>query len=192
MYWRQVLRSNDSLQLTVSSDPEQGNIIATQLLLLDLGHVLSDPILQCATCKSMPFHSDFLRPRSFHSSAPNILRLFGKFHQRKIAIALFVQSSLPQSFASTSPLMHFSLSDIFGKIAGAAAMATWSWIGLLSVSPLFRSSFNFSINKIRFRYNNRPLSTQPLTRSLAHFTSFSVLGLVWFGKILCIHISKLF
>ncbi|KAL9709193.1 hypothetical protein Ac2012v2_007548 [Leucoagaricus gongylophorus] len=57
-----------------------------------------------------------------------------------------------------SPLLY-----IFGKIAGAAAMATWSWIGLL------------------FRYNNRPLSTQPLTRSLAHFTSFSVLGLVWFG-----------
>ncbi|KXN83827.1 hypothetical protein AN958_00254, partial [Leucoagaricus sp. SymC.cos] len=57
-----------------------------------------------------------------------------------------------------SPLLY-----IFGKIAGAASIATWVWIGIL------------------FRFNNRPLSTHPLTRSLAHFTSFVVLGLAWLG-----------
>ncbi|KAJ3565989.1 hypothetical protein NP233_g7281 [Leucocoprinus birnbaumii] len=56
-----------------------------------------------------------------------------------------------------------SLLYIFGKIAGAASIATWLWIGIL------------------LRYNNKPLHTGPLTRSLAHFTSFVVLCLVWIG-----------
>ncbi|KAF9484290.1 hypothetical protein BDN70DRAFT_872784 [Pholiota conissans] len=50
---------------------------------------------------------------------------------------------------------------IFGKLAGGLSVATWIWIGIL------------------FRYNRRPQSTNPLSRSYAHFVSFTFLAVVW-------------
>ncbi|KAF9045298.1 hypothetical protein BJ165DRAFT_1404513 [Panaeolus papilionaceus] len=50
---------------------------------------------------------------------------------------------------------------IFGKLAGGLSIATWIWLGVL------------------LRYNNRPLSGHPLCRSLAHFISLTVFGVVW-------------
>lgn len=55
-----------------------------------------------------------------------------------------------------SPLMY-----VFGKIAGSLSIATWLWLGVL------------------LRFNNKPVSTHPLTRSFAHFVSFVLLSLVW-------------
>lgn len=78
------------------------------------------------------------------------------------------------------PVRHFWKSC--GSGCNCYMVVGWCIVSIL----LFRRSpFQVcSIIKTRFRYNNKPLSTHPLTRSLAHFTSFSVLGLVWFGKIL--------
>ncbi|KAF6743883.1 hypothetical protein DFP72DRAFT_107820 [Ephemerocybe angulata] len=55
-----------------------------------------------------------------------------------------------------SPYLH-----IFGKLAGGASIATWIWLSVL------------------MHYNRRPLSTHPLARSFAHFTTFIILSLVW-------------
>ncbi|KAF9452122.1 hypothetical protein P691DRAFT_805649 [Macrolepiota fuliginosa MF-IS2] len=54
-----------------------------------------------------------------------------------------------------------SLLYVFGKVAGSLSIVTWVWIGLL------------------LRFNNKSLSTHALTRSLAHFTSFVILSLIW-------------
>jgi len=50
---------------------------------------------------------------------------------------------------------------IFGKVAGGLSIATWIWIGVL------------------LKFNHKPQSSSPLCRSLTHFVSFSVFGVVW-------------
>ncbi|KAF8624715.1 hypothetical protein AX17_007046 [Amanita inopinata Kibby_2008] len=50
---------------------------------------------------------------------------------------------------------------IFGKIAGLVSVCTWFWIAVL------------------LGFNSSPMSTHPLARSLPHFISFTIFGIVW-------------
>ncbi|KAF8909749.1 hypothetical protein CPB84DRAFT_1765371 [Gymnopilus junonius] len=50
---------------------------------------------------------------------------------------------------------------IFGKLAGGLSIFTWVWIAVL------------------FRYNRKPQSSHFLSRSYAHFASFTAFFVVW-------------
>lgn len=121
--WGRTTPYNSSSHLTHIIAPG-----STQLLLLNFHHVVSDPILQCAAYISLPSHSDFTQASLFsqqcykHSSA---------FWQ--VSLTENRHCSVRPLLASLISAHSFSLSDIFGKVAGAAAIAAWSWIGVLSV-----------------------------------------------------------